>query len=140
MSAREVVSAVLYNARGEVLLQLRDDKPHLPFANHWTLFGGHVEAGETPDEAIARELWEELTLKLPLTRWRSYVCPVRSVDGVSRTTNHVYRGELRHDHAALTLREGQAMRYFTPREAANITLAFGQIFLLHEFFGTKLDE
>ena len=26
--------------------------------------GGHVESGETPDQAIRREIWEELSLKI----------------------------------------------------------------------------
>lgn len=40
----------------EVLLSLRAREPK---ARQWDLVGGFVEAGETPQEAIAREVWEE---------------------------------------------------------------------------------
>lgn len=44
-----------------LLLQLRDiyapNHPH-----HWGIFGGHMEAGESPEVAVWRELEEELQL------------------------------------------------------------------------------
>lgn len=40
----------------EVLLSLR---AHEPKAREWDLVGGFVEAGETPEEALVREVWEE---------------------------------------------------------------------------------
>ena len=43
-----VVSAILVNGAGAVLMQLRDDKPDLEYAAHWTLPGGTVEDGEAP--------------------------------------------------------------------------------------------
>ncbi|HUR62663.1 MAG TPA: NUDIX domain-containing protein [Candidatus Thermoplasmatota archaeon] len=42
----------------EVLLSLR---AHEPKAREWDLVGGFVEAGETPEDAILREAWEETT-------------------------------------------------------------------------------
>ena len=40
----------------EVLLSLRAREPK---ARQWDLVGGFVEAGEAPEEAILREVWEE---------------------------------------------------------------------------------
>ena len=42
------------------LLQLRDDISTIIAPGHWGLFGGHLEPGETPAEAVQREL--ELSL------------------------------------------------------------------------------
>jgi 8-oxo-dGTP pyrophosphatase MutT (NUDIX family) len=42
------------------LLQLRDSKRDIFFPAHWGCFGGAAEDGETPGEALARELAEEL--------------------------------------------------------------------------------
>lgn len=134
---RAVVSVLLINARGEVLLQLRDDKPGLPYANTWTLFGGSVEPGETPTAAIHRELHEELALELPLTFWREYICPVRSQPGVVRVLNHVFTGELDRDLSTLTLYEGQSMAYFSAESAAGMPLAFAQETILHDFFAER---
>jgi 8-oxo-dGTP pyrophosphatase MutT (NUDIX family) len=45
------------------LMQLRDDKPTILLPNHWALFGGTVDPGETALSAIQRELVEELELR-----------------------------------------------------------------------------
>jgi 8-oxo-dGTP pyrophosphatase MutT (NUDIX family) len=51
---------IIENAKGEILLQLRDDKPGLEYPNCWGTFGGQIEEGETPQEALIREIKEEL--------------------------------------------------------------------------------
>lgn len=47
-----------------VLTILRDDKPDIPYPNHWDLPGGGRENDETPFECVAREVFEELGLTL----------------------------------------------------------------------------
>lgn len=34
------------------------------YPNHWTLPGGRVETGESPEQALVREVKEELGIKL----------------------------------------------------------------------------
>lgn len=48
----------------EVLVILRDDKPGLRNANLWDCPGGGREDNETPFECVAREVDEELRIKL----------------------------------------------------------------------------
>jgi 8-oxo-dGTP diphosphatase len=57
------VSIIIGNMRGEVLLLLRDNNPNIAFPNYWTLVGGKVENGETPEMAAHRELEAETGLK-----------------------------------------------------------------------------
>jgi mutator protein MutT len=57
----QVVGAIIKNHEDEYLLQLRDDKAPT-FKNKWTLFGGKVEDGELPEQALTRELEEELSV------------------------------------------------------------------------------
>lgn len=56
----QVVCAVLRNNEGAVLLTRRAPGQHL--AGHWELPGGKLEADESPQAALERELLEELNL------------------------------------------------------------------------------
>lgn len=49
---------------GSALMQLRDDKPGLPFANLWSVPGGEIDGTESPKEAAIREFKEETDYKL----------------------------------------------------------------------------
>ena len=83
------------------LLQLRDDLSTILYPGHWGLFGGHLEPGETPDQAVQRELEEEIAWR-PGERIRPWFSDARG----SRVV-HVFRGELVHPLEKLQLLEGQ---------------------------------
>src|SRR5260370_3089863 len=56
-----VAAIIVVDGRG-YLLQQRDNIPQIFFPDHWGLFGGAIDSGETPEAAIRRELREELML------------------------------------------------------------------------------
>ena len=60
---KQIAQIFLFD-RNRLLIYLRDDKPEIPFPNHWDFFGGHVEKGETPEEALVREVKEEIGVEL----------------------------------------------------------------------------
>ena len=71
----EVAAAVLIRADGSFLLAQRPEGK--PYPGYWEFPGGKIEAGESPHQALCRELHEELgittTLALPwFTRVFSY--------------------------------------------------------------------
>lgn len=64
----EVVAAVLTLADGRILLASRP--PGKVYAGYWEFPGGKVESGETLDHALARELREELGIRVTrASRW-----------------------------------------------------------------------
>lgn len=64
MNPVQVVGAIIENESGEVLLAERPPGKHL--AGMWEFPGGKIEAGESPAEALHRELKEELELDVSL--------------------------------------------------------------------------
>ncbi|WP_281884802.1 8-oxo-dGTP diphosphatase MutT [Paenibacillus sp. YYML68] len=54
----DVVGAVIYNAKNEVLCALRSHKMSLP--GLWEFPGGKIEPGEAPEQSLVREIEEEL--------------------------------------------------------------------------------
>ena len=53
-------SIIIVNRKGQALVQLRDERPEGRYPNQVGLFGGGIEPGETPEQAIVREAAEEL--------------------------------------------------------------------------------
>jgi 8-oxo-dGTP diphosphatase len=118
---KEIAAIILENDKGEFLLALRDDKSWIPFPNHWDLIGGHVDEGETPEEALVREVKEELDLDIKEYKfWKKYVC--LSGD-VYDNTKYIYTAKFNIPIEEVTLLEGQYPRYFSRKEIPNVKFA-----------------
>ena len=61
---KQIAQILLFDRSNRLIIYLRDDKPGIPFPNHWDLIGGHVEEGETPEQALRRETKEEIGIEL----------------------------------------------------------------------------
>jgi len=62
------VAAIIQREDGKYLLQKRDDYPHIWYPGHWGCFGGAIDEGESPQQALQRELQEELGLSIARCR------------------------------------------------------------------------
>ncbi len=109
MSKQAVVAIAILHREGKFLMQLRDNIPGIAHPGRWGFFGGHVEPDETPEEAVTRELLEEI----------GYAPPAVSEFGVysdEAVVRHVFHGALTVDASELVLYEGWDLGMVTPEE------------------------
>ena len=104
--------AVIVLEDGRYLLQLRDLKPGIFYPGHWGLFGGAIDADETAEAALRRELREEIGLIAedlhPLTEF-SFTCGRHG-----RIDRYFYEVTIANEVLpGLELREGAQMKAFT---------------------------
>jgi 8-oxo-dGTP pyrophosphatase MutT (NUDIX family) len=115
-------AAALIVCGGRYLMQLRDANPSILLPDHWALFGGTVDPGESAAEAIVRELVEELefrpsraelftemTVLLPMAKPR--------LDRMSFFLVPIDASDL----GAMVQHEGAGKRLFDPAELARET-------------------
>ena len=111
---REVVKAVIYKDH-KYLFQLRDNDASISYPNIWSFFGGGVDEGENYEEALKRELIEELS-------W----CPdklfylAKSTNKKENCNITYYIAHCETPEKRLILGEGQAMRWFTIKEVMDL--------------------
>jgi 8-oxo-dGTP pyrophosphatase MutT (NUDIX family) len=104
---REGIVLLLEGADGRIAMQQRDDMPY------WGLFGGWIEAGETPESAAVRELVEELSIALPIERFQlKGVYPLPSINA----TAYVYHVTVDHELDTAVLHEGLDWRFMSLAE------------------------
>jgi 8-oxo-dGTP diphosphatase len=118
---KQIAQIFLFDRRNRLIIYLRDDKPDIPFPNHWDLIGGHLEEGETPEQALVREAREEIGLELRHWKFfRRYEC---LTGDVYPNTKFIYHARIDCLAADLTLFEGQRLIAIRPQERFNFRFA-----------------
>jgi mutator protein MutT len=118
----EIAIAILHR-QDRFLMQLRDNIPGILYPGCWGFFGGHLDPGETPEQAVKRELQEEISYTPPsVSEFRRY-----SDEQVIR---HVFYAPLTVELNQLVLGEGWDMGLLTPaqiREGSCYSEKAGQV-------------
>ena len=118
---KEIAQLLLFDRDGRLVIYLRDDKADIPFPNHWDFFGGHLEPGEAPEQALVRELNEELAIKVTTFEFfRRYEC--FSGDAYPNI-KHIYYAQIDRRAAGLVLYEGQRLAAIAPEERHQLRFA-----------------
>jgi 8-oxo-dGTP diphosphatase len=124
---RKGSSIIFINDTEQILLFLRDNKPDLPYPNMWDVPGGHVEANESPEKCIIREMKEEMDLDIDEFKLFS---KIEFEDRLEYT--FWTRADL--DIDEIELMEGQKLKWFTRDDAKQTTLAYGFNEIVEKFY------
>ena len=118
---KKIAAIIFENDKGEFLLYLRDNKPEIPFPDYWDLIGGHVEEGETPEDALVREVKEELDIDLKeYSFFKIYEC---LTGDAYENIKYIYTGKINIPIEEITLLEGVRPQYFSREEIPNVKFA-----------------
>ena len=116
MAVRDVSLFILYTSSGHILLQHRtDDAVRLP--GYWAFFGGGIEKGENPTEALKREIREELSYKVQNPK---FLLAQKVRDEENDITKYVFVEQ--YQDQPLQLGEGQGMGWFSPDETHGLKM------------------
>lgn len=117
---RRVAFCVLV-AGGKGLLAHRHPA-RLLYPDVWDVPGGHIEPGETPEQAARRELFEEIGVELV------HVAPVPvRVDVPGAQTYPFASFSWRGEPANMAPDEHDALRWFSPEDLDGLSLAVPQV-------------
>jgi 8-oxo-dGTP diphosphatase len=133
---KQIAQVFLFDRRNRLIIYLRDDKPDIPFPNHWDLIGGHLEAGETPEQALVREVKEEIGIDLE--QFQSFCRFDCAVGDVYPNVKHLYWARLDIDAETLVLCEGQRLISIAPQERVAFKFANVLGALLEDFIAAQL--
>ena len=129
---RRVAVFILSDKKGRVLLQHKaKDSKVLP--NQWAFFGGGIDEGETPEQAVRREAKEELGIELKNIDFLGrYEAPFEG----GLWEQFVFIGDLTHPLEKLKQQqtEGQGIGLFTYAELRGLKLNKHIIKILNDVF------
>lgn len=97
-----VVHLHVFNHTGEIFLQKRPEWKDIQPGKWDTAVGGHIDYGETPEEALVREVREELGITTFTPQWLGmYVFESQRERELVYVYQMVYDGEIRPSEAEL---------------------------------------
>jgi len=134
-----VALIVLYDRERRLLLQHRtENAPVLP--GYWAFFGGGIQEGETPEDAVRREAVEELNYKLkaPLFFIRQYF-----KTDTNEGYMYVYIEAFNEDKSFLTLQEGQGWGWYNESETDSLKMINHDrevIKLINQYLDSKINS
>ena len=112
MKQIEVVAAIIHDTGGRIFATQRG---YGDFKDYWEFPGGKMEAGETPEEALKREIWEELETRIVVER---FVTTVEWDYPQFHLTMHCYWCSIESGH--LELKEHESAKWLATDELESV--------------------
>jgi mutator protein MutT len=124
MFVKNLSLIILFDRNGRILLQ--DRKSMSKHGEEWGYFGGKIDAGESPEEAIVREIKEELEFNLKdfkfLKEYVAYAKLLRNGE-MAEVKHHVFLKLINlDDFDKMVLHEGDGMKWFSIEEAKKLNM------------------
>tara|TARA_B100001121_G_C18434243_1_gene500699 strand:+ start:159 stop:590 length:432 start_codon:yes stop_codon:yes gene_type:complete len=114
------VKAIL-KFKKKYLMQLRDKKKDIFFANFWGFFGGQVDKKEDYKTAIKRELKEEINIKMK--NFKKIFSFNYKISGIKSKFKTIYfTCEVKSLPKKVLISEGQAAKFLTYNEIKKINV------------------
>ena len=124
MKQIEVVAAIIHDAEGRVFATQRG---YGDWEGWWEFPGGKIESGESPEEALQREIWEELETRITIER---LVTTVEWDYPKFHLTMHCYWCHI--ESGSLILKEHEAARWLAADELESVKWLPADIQILPE--------
>lgn len=112
MKQIEVVAAVIHDADGRIFATQRG---YGDFKDYWEFPGGKMEPGETAEDALKREIWEELETRIVIER---FVKTIEWDYPQFHLTLHCYFCHVESGH--LELKEHEAAKWLRKEELESV--------------------
>lgn len=112
MKQIEVVAAIIHDGEGRIFATQRG---YGDYKDGWEFPGGKMESGETPEEALVREIREELSAEISVDE---FLCTVEYDYPKFHLTMHCYLCSLIGE--ALHLNEHEAAKWLTKDELLSV--------------------
>ena len=112
MKQIEVVAAIIHDDQGCIFATQRG---YGEWKDWWEFPGGKMEAGETPEEALRREIWEELETRIVVEK---FVETVEWDYPAFHLTMHCYLCHVESGH--LELKEHEAAKWLNKDELESV--------------------
>ena len=112
MKRIEVVAAIIHDSEGRVFATQRG---YGDWQDFWEFPGGKIEPGESPEEALKREIWEELETRIvveQLIKTIEYDYPKFHL------TMHCFWCKI--ESGSLTLKEHEAAKWLRQEELESV--------------------
>jgi len=112
MKQIEVVAAIIHDDEGRIFATQRG---YGDYKDGWEFPGGKMEPGESPEEALKREIWEELETRIVIER---LVKIVEYDYPLFHLKMHCFWCHV--ESGSLTLKEHEAARWLTKEQLGSV--------------------
>ena len=112
MKQIEVVAAIIHDDNGRIFATQRG---YGDFKDGWEFPGGKMEPGESPEEALVREIQEELSTTISVDK---FLCTVEYDYAAFHLTMHCFLCHI--ESGSLILKEHEASRWLTKNELDSV--------------------